>query len=401
MMQVDARAFKLMFPSIVQWLYIASMTLLFLKTFNFKFLFNVSDSLFLIISVVLWLLCCTTSQMILRKEDLIKFFLLLLIIFFQIFSNKGEGFVGQIFLLLTMGGLLATSEEVKKKLIKTIINVYGLICLVSLVGWIAVCVFEIKLPYSIIHFQQYKYYDYGIFNICVEGIDFSRYLGMFIEPGYTGVMCVLLLILNGFNFKKKINIVLLVSALATLSLAAYLLLFAYLLIKRGWGKSVRNTIVGVLLALVLIMLIHYFVYDLSWVYDYFFKRRLEGIFTGNITGNRFSSGFNDFFNNTVLDNPLNFLFGLGSVDYIEISNLLHLKSAGYKVYIAQFGIVNTILVLLFYFKCICQQINLSRISLYVVWLLSFIDIAYPTWACFLIYILCFDTYMNKIDDEAK
>ena len=149
------------------------------------------------------------------------------------------------------------------------------------------------------------------------------------------------------------------------------------------------------------MLIHYFVYDLSWVYDYFFKRRLEGIFTGNITGNRFSSGFNDFFNNTVLDNPLNFLFGLGSVDYIEISNLLHLKSAGYKVYIAQFGIVNTILVLLFYFKCICQQINLSRISLYVVWLLSFIDIAYPTWACFLIYILCFDTYMNKIDDEAK
>lgn len=396
----NIKAIKLDFSSSIEWMYIFSLTSLFLKSFYFKFFWGIPDSIFFALSVTLWFIhTLITPPPPIQKNDWINLALLTIIIFFQVFSNKGEGFIGQFFLLLAMGCLITTSSELKSNLLKTITYTYGIICLISLIGWTAVNIFKIALPYSIISFQQYRFFDYGIFNVCVEGIDFSRYLGMFIEPGYTGVMCALLLMANGFNIKKKINIIILVSALVTLSLATYLLLSVYLVTKFYKKDSARKAAAGLVIAVCLFLIINFFFYDLSWVQDYFFKRRLEEMFAGNITGNRFSGSFNEFFNNTILGNPFYFLFGLGSVSYIEASKMLKWGSAGYKVYIAQFGMINTFLILLLYFRSICQQITYPRISIYVIWLLSFVDIAYPTWACFLIYILCFDSYMKKIESE--
>lgn len=398
----NIKAIRLDFSSTIEWMYIFSLTSLFLKSFYFKFFWGIPDSIFFALSVTLWFIhTLITPPPPIQKNDGINFALLAFVIFFQIFSNKTEGLVGQVFLLFTMGGLITTSSELKTNLLKTIIYTYGIICLVSLIGWIAVNIFRIALPYSIVSFQLYRFFDYGLFNVCVEGMDFSRYLGMFIEPGYTGVMCVLLFIANGFNFKKKINIIILASALATLSLASYLLLTIYLLTKLCEKRSFKNAILGLVIVLFLLLIIHNFLYDLSWIQEYFFKRRLEEMLSGNITGNRFTNRFNIFFNNTILSDPFYFLFGLGSVSYNETSRMLKLGSAGYKVYIAQFGMFNTIFILLLYFRSICPKITYSRISIYVVWLLSFVDIAYPTWACFLIYIICFNSYTNDLEVETQ
>jgi len=383
------------YREISEWIYIISLCCLFLKTFNFKFFFNISESFLLIVSFVPWIIYVLSHKVSVTKRHLSEILILFSIFFLQVCSNHFEGILGQAMLLLTMACLILTTDEFKKDLLKAIIYVFSIICLVSLIGWIAVCIFKIRIPFHIITFQNYKFYDYGFFNIRVEGIEFSRYLGMFIEPGYTGVMCVLLLVANGFDFKRKENIILLISALATLSLASYIMLFVYLIIKKHTFSFVKKTILGILIVSVIILLTHKYIYDLTWIYEYFLKNRIQGLLTTRITGNRFTDAFNDYFRNNIINNPANLFFGVGSVNYFETATRLYLKSAGFKVYIAQFGIVNLILICIFYFREICKEYSYIRISIYVLWVLSFIDMAYPTWACFLIYAICIDVLLKE------
>ena len=385
----------------IKWIYILSLICLFLKTFYFKFFWNIDDSVFLIPSIVLWLCYSFYGILKISVHQIYEIILLAAIIFLQVISNDGVGIVGQFSLFVAISCLIMTPMSFKKELLDAIIVVYTFICVISLAGWIAVYVLKIGIPYTYITYQEYTFFDYGIFNVRVEGIDFTRYLGMFLEPGYTGIMAILLMVANGFDFKKKLNVLLLICALATFSLATYILLFVYLIIKMRSLKFFLKSIMGIIGIIILLLIIHLTIYDLSWVFDYFIKRRLNSIFAGNITGNRFSDAFNVFFKEKILGNLYNMLLGYGSVSYLEQAKLYGFQSAGYKVYIAEFGCVNTILVFIFYMKEIIRKFNYESVSLYMLWVISFIDIAYPTWGCFLIYVVCVGASMNYLDKQGE
>ena len=161
----------------------------------------------------------------------------------------------------------------------------------------------------------------------------------------------------------------------------------YFLTKKYSVKKVGKLVVlGLIILFFFIIIVKYT--EMGEILLHYIGERLERMFTQKITGNRFSDEFNAFYDSSIKGKINNYFFGLGSVEYNQLSTMFNFRSAGYKVYIAQNGIVNTILVFLFY----GLQMRIDKYSynrkLYLIWILSFISIAYPTWACFLIFVVC-------------
>ena len=208
-------------------IYSGTLALLFLKTFYWKFLWNVPEVFFLGISIAAGMLYYICHPMYFNNRRKILSLLIAFFYLIHLMSNLGEGAGGIFLTIVNVLLVLVIDNEDKKTLFKAIKFVFTLICFVSLVGWISVNILHIALPMHYSQYGIYQFYDYGIFNMRVEGIAFSRYLGMFLEPGYTGVMCVLLVCCDRFNLKHIDNVILLICALFTLSLAAYLLIALY------------------------------------------------------------------------------------------------------------------------------------------------------------------------------
>lgn len=358
-------------------IYSLSCLLLFLKTFNFKFFWSLSLPLLLIFNLGTFFLYAINFRKLTIPPSEQLFFIGAAIIL-QVISNHLDGAIGQIINILCISTFLFIPDEKKIKIFKLILNIYTVIMLVSLIGWILIYIVRIPLPKHEVQFQHYEFYDYGIVNIRIDGQAFSRYLGMFIEPGYTGVMTVLMLIANGFDLHKKQNLILLICTLFTLSLAAILLLGIYIFLTIPISKKSRIVVfLGIFFMAILFTYAAANKDSILWTFVF---SRVEKMLNGNITGNRFSDKFMTFYTNNITNSYRNYLFGVGS----EFFNTLKLNSCGSKVYIAQFGLINTILIVLFYLSCNIRNFSKKNLVFFIVWLASFVDMAYPTWLCFLI-----------------
>lgn len=359
-----------------------SLLLLFLKTFNFKFLWNYPVVIFSMFSIAANLLFfLSTKFKKIETDTFMLIFPLGVAIILQILANNYEGLIGQCILILTYFLIALLPHEVKKEAFSFIFKVFTIIMVISLIGWILVYIFRINLPYTESEFQHYKFYDYGFFNTRIEGIAFTRFLGMFIEPGYTAVMSVILLSANyKEGVKNRWNKALIICTLFTLSLAGLLMLFIFFVLISLKNKKVM----GLLSTLFVIILVVMYIYreDEDFLLTYFVTSRVEDMFSGNITGNRFSDKFGQVWNNNILGDMHNLFFGVG-IDYIA---RLKLNSCGYKVHIAQFGLVETICICFFYlFTPILKgKITRRKLIFLIIWLLSFIDLGYPAWSCFII-----------------
>lgn len=376
-------------------LYTISLVLLFLKTFYWKFFWTIPEQAFLILSLCTGILYFLNHKMYFSNRK--KVISLLLIIFYAIhvMSNAGQGLFGIFLTILNVVLILEINQDDMILAFKTIKIVFAIICLISLAGWIAVNLLHIGLPMHYSQYGIYQFYDYGIFNMRVEGISFSRYLGMFLEPGYTGVMCVLLVCCDRFDLRKVDNIILIVCALFTLSLAAYLLIALFWILHKPSLRKAFSIVITILGVALILALVSNYVPELKRTLDYFVIDRLDSMLSGNIFGNRFSNSFNYFFNKNILKDPWNFFFGIGSVKLATYS----FSAAGFKVLWAQDGLFNLIIILVVnYILCMGIEENDHRWDNYVlffIWLFNFIDIAYPTWVCFQILMICGPTnYRN-------
>lgn len=94
---------------------------------------------------------------------------------------------------------------------------------IALVGWF-LFLYGVELPnYQDTSDRFYMHRIYYVFNTFSMNspLDLYRFAGPFLEPGHLGTMCVFLLYMDNFNLKKIRNIILLLSTLLSLSLAAY------------------------------------------------------------------------------------------------------------------------------------------------------------------------------------
>lgn len=113
------------------------------------------------------------------------------------------------------------------RIILIFMSVLGIICYIS---------YNINGPIPFSYEPYYynsefgsRYADYKMSYI-LTGTNQSRLCGLFNEPGYFGTVLALMLAANGFNFRNKGNIVMLLAGCLTLSLAFFLILFIGLLL---------------------------------------------------------------------------------------------------------------------------------------------------------------------------
>lgn len=140
-------------------------------------------------------------------------------------------------------------------------NIYSVLILISLLVWILV-MSGLSIPGRIIPpLNELKDYSYTAYPFLVtinlnsiEAITSNafRFCGLFDEPGVVGTTSLILLYIEKFDLRKKINIPILISGLLSLSLFFYLgasifALYYFFFVSRSVKKRVWLLIVYVLL----------------------------------------------------------------------------------------------------------------------------------------------------------
>ena len=129
--------------------------------------------------------------------------------------------------------------------------------IMALFGIIAYVSFTLNLaiPYSIDQYygdnESIYYVNYGFSNIYLND-SMLRLCGLFNEPGVFGTCCALILCADKFNLRKIGNIILLIAAIFSFSLAAMLIALIYLAfisIKNRHSMSATVVLVGAFLLL--------------------------------------------------------------------------------------------------------------------------------------------------------
>ncbi|MEG1586939.1 MAG: hypothetical protein RR346_08690 [Bacteroidales bacterium] len=110
-------------------------------------------------------------------------------------------------------------------------NIYSVLILVSIIVWILV-MSGFAIPYKMIaplnNLKDYNYIAYPflvtINPSSIEAITLNafRFCGLFDEPGVVGTISMILLYIEKFDLRKKINIPILISGLLSMSLFFYL-----------------------------------------------------------------------------------------------------------------------------------------------------------------------------------
>lgn len=207
-----------------------------------------------------------------------------------------------------------------------------------------------------------------------------RFSSIFLEPGQLGMMTSFFLCANRFELKRKEVLVIFVATVFTFSLAAYVLLLisASVYLTLYSKKPIRNFILwGSFLLLFYSFFSNYNNGD-NVINSYILERLQSD--NGKIAGdNRFSEEMDFYFKRFINSND--FALGIGSVQY---EKLFLGANAGYKVFLIQYGIFGTLLIFLFYLMVVLGKPTKMAWILFLVYILCFLQAAYPLWECELI-----------------
>ena len=94
-------------------------------------------------------------------------------------------------------------------------------------------VFHLPFPYRIVPYyttNSISYIDYGV---CYLDLGFSgvQLCGLFNEPGYFGTLLALILCADDLDLRKKGNAIMLIAGILTFSLAFFIIIFVYVMLK--------------------------------------------------------------------------------------------------------------------------------------------------------------------------
>lgn len=309
------------------------------------------------------------------------------------------GLVGPIVFTLPPITIFIFSTRDEKTYFLNIFTMFmSLICFISLAFFLLYLV-GIKLPnHKIYHptSQFYKYFDNYLFFIIVRNgtfVIFPRFQSIFTEPGHLGMMCALLLYANQYDVKKISTIILLISVLLSLSLAAYVLLIAGFLIFKFCSsrKKLKMTVFLVtVLALLVIGGVTYYQTHPESVFSQRILSRLlfdeeKGIAGNNRNTAEFKKLYNDF-----RSNDIQLIFGSGhSVGEVFPKG----GNSSYKNFIYEHGLFGLLLLLLFYYSFVNR--NFVMLGMLVLWELSFIQRPYAVWESQMFIFISFSALLTK------
>ena len=159
-------------------------------------------------------------------------------------SLNGKLFVSPLALMI-LGGFCILPNIIKANVYRKYRQWIILMCGGGILAYMSF-VLNLGLPYTRVDYYSINvsayYVDY-IFSILCLGIFDIRLCGLFNEPGYLGTIVALILIIEDCNLKKVGNVIMLLAGVLTFSLAFYVLLIIYFLMRMI--KNVTTVIITV------------------------------------------------------------------------------------------------------------------------------------------------------------
>src|SRR5690606_22133604 len=236
------------------------------------------------------------------------------------------------------------TKQERLEALKIITNCLAIIILISGIPWL-VNTFIFKLP---MWGGTIKYYESkGMENVIENYILFIqvqhdflvRFYSIFDEPGTLGTLCAFVLYGNRYNFKNRANLVILIGAIFTFSLAFYLLVILGLFIQNL--RNVKKLLFAVIGLIIVGSTVLYLLAD-----NETFQTAILGRFSdieGSIENRELATL--DVYYNRFLSTPEG-IYGAGR--NFLLSNPSLFKGQTYKFFVIEFGIIGSLILLITY-----------------------------------------------------
>ena len=293
--------------------------------------------------------------------------------------NDAKRFVEYIFrhFICTSLVILLLSEE-KASLVKIFINFYAGVLLFSTIIYVLVI---LGMPiYSYQVSINDPYYSWGFSNslfliLPITSFPFPRFQSIFLEPGHLGMISSLMLYMIRYNMRSWQGIIIFLSSLLSMSLAAYMLLFLGMVIYKLSFGNLLKTITFLLMILMTCTMAYNF-----FTNSYFSQSILLRLeydedkgFKGN---NRISEDFEYYYNNKFYKTE-HVLLGIGGDNISTISG--EGGNSSYKVFIVQYGILGLVVLSVFFFVIVWYSKSSFVRGLLLLYVASFWQRPYALW----------------------
>ena len=245
--------------------------------------------------------------------------------------------------------IIAFSEKEKNLFLKLLINSWCCITCISLIAF-TINVFIYQLPHVTLIHPNGTYHSFTNYFFFVNQYELgflTRFSGILAEPGHMGMVCAILLYINGYKLKNWQNVIMTIALIWSFSLAGYVLYFVgllihYLVTTKHLRKVLTSLTVGSILTITTTIIIN--TYYPESIISSLILSRLEFDSKGGIKGNnRNTSSFDNMYNN-FLDSSESY-FGIPPEEATRL--LSGTPNSSYKVFIMQNGILGFICLWLF------------------------------------------------------
>lgn len=297
---------------------------LFLLTPPFYLWNSISPLFFIVICIVL-------SIRNIRNFNLVHLIFSISFLFlYAFFSLKNDlNFFGFL-IFMSICILTIISEEFLKNVLNKYIYIFSITIIPSIIIYLLVYFFGKNIPNSIIEpynqlrTSEYFRYPFLVSENIYDNMLLPRFYGYYDEPGVVGTVSGVILLCQGYNLKKWINIPVFIAGLLSFSLA-------FIIISLVYGFIFLQTKYKILIAAVIIGIV--ILFTGNEVLDGYIFSRFEfenGKFVGD---NRIGDDYANFYNQ--FSNSKDYYFGLGQNAAAD-SNF---GGATYKDLIVSYGII--------------------------------------------------------------
>ena len=361
-----------------------------LQSMHAWFLIEMSSALYAGLFAALILLFCTRGK---RCE--VKFFTSLACVFYALYSYGSIDFdslnsiLGNSIRVFIFSYIVLLKNEFKAILFSHILNLFVFFVALGMPFYI----FDLLtglLPSFDLHVADINaYFSNHIFFIAPQNNDgFYRYMSVFLEPGYLGMISALFLYPLQYDYRSVQGIILYIGVLTSFSAAGYgLILAGYFLylqsfsFLRRFGNTLFQYIGFIIASGILFMLAISF--ESSGVVD-----KIQLIFEQGSMDNRLSSDFKRLYEIANFDT---IMFGIGNKEYMYL--FPEGGNAGWKVFIIKYGIFNLIVLFSFYFLICLHSRDRGTFLMLVLFSISFTQRAYAMWEIQLLIFICGSAYL--------
>lgn len=294
-----------------------------------------------------------------------------------------KSLIGTTIRIIIVSYIILLKPEYKIKILHNFTSVFILISIIGIPFFALDQFLSVPSVSLVIDNINAQYNNHFVFLSPINQQKIYRYMSVFLEPGYIGMISALLLYALQFNLDRLRTWLLFLLVFISGSTAAYVLViigyFFFVISNAGIRINFRK-----LSSFFLIILSGSFMYSLlTFVPGLAIWEKVVLVFDGGFMEHRLSSNFKAVFVSIDLDT---FLYGIGNKAYLEM--FPEGGSAGWKVFILKYGLLNLLMLTLFYLSICLQNRRFAVFLFFFLFCFSFSQRAYAMWEVQLLIFIC-------------